>query len=99
MHFSMKISYLFSSVYGRARGGGSSAYCGTGGSAWWSHWIYLSCYIVDFPCDESQILTDPSNKESVTFSPTNTSGSVEPHLQPLNFLVPDNCAMKMCMPF
>lgn len=71
MHFSMKISYLFSSVYGRARGGGSSAYCGTGGSAWWSHWIYLSCYIVDFPCDESQILTDPSNKESVTFSPTN----------------------------
>lgn len=77
MHFSMKISYLFSSVYGRARGGGSSAYCGTGGSAWWSHWIYLSCYIVDFPCDESQILTDPSNKESVTFSPTNTSGSVD----------------------
>lgn len=59
MHFSMKISYLFSSVYGRARGGGSSAYCGTGSSAWWSHRIYLSCYIIDFPCDESQVLTDP----------------------------------------
>lgn len=63
MHFSMKISYLFSSVYGRARGGGSSAYCGTGSSAWWSHRIYLSCYIIDFSCDESQVLTDPVNNK------------------------------------
>lgn len=61
MHFSMKISYLFSSVYGRARGGGGSAYCGTRGSAWGSHWIYLSRYIVDFPSNESKILADPGN--------------------------------------
>ena len=45
MHVSMKISYLFSSVYGRAGGGGGSAYCGAGGSARGRHWIYLSCYI------------------------------------------------------
>lgn len=61
MHFSMKISYLFSSVYGRARGGGSSAYCGTRGSAWRRHRVYLSCDIVDFPSNESKILADPGN--------------------------------------
>lgn len=61
MHLSMKISYLFSSVYGRAGGGGSSAYCGTRGSARGGHWIYLSCYIVDFPSNESEILADPGD--------------------------------------
>lgn len=61
MHFSMKISYLFSSVYGRARGGGCSAYCGTRGRAWGSHWIYFSCYVVDLPSNESKILADPGN--------------------------------------
>lgn len=61
MHFSMKISYLFSSVYGRARGGGGSAYCGTGRSARRRHWVYLSCYIVDFPSNESKVLADPGD--------------------------------------
>lgn len=61
MHFSMKISYLFSSVYGRARGGGSSAYCGAGGSAWGGHGVYLSCYVVDLPSNESKVLADPTN--------------------------------------
>lgn len=59
MHFSMRLSYLFSSVYGRARGGGSSAYCGTRGSARGRHWVYLAGYVVDFPSNESKVLADP----------------------------------------
>lgn len=61
MHRSMRVSYLFSSVYGRARGGSSSAYCGAGGGARGRHRVYLSRHVVDFPSNESEILADPGN--------------------------------------
>lgn len=59
MHFSMRVSYLFSSVYGRARGGGSSAYCGAGRRAGGRHRVDLACHVVDLPSNESKVLADP----------------------------------------
>lgn len=65
----MKISYLFSSVYGRARGGGRSAYCGAGGGARRRHRVYLACHVVDFPRNESKVLADPGMVLEKEFSP------------------------------